>query len=51
MTVRTLWQEFVAVGGNIPAMEFDAYLDGAWVMPSQDRRVLEHVLWEMEHLG
>ena len=46
-----LWHEFLACGGDVPFMEFDAYLHGAWSMPLHGRRVLEHVWWERAHLG
>jgi hypothetical protein len=51
VSARSLWQEFVACGGNAALMEFDAYLHGAWSMALPDLRVLEHVWWEHEHLS
>jgi hypothetical protein len=51
VATEDLWREFVAYGGNVALMEFDAYLNGAWSMALEDLRVLEHLWWEREHLN
>jgi hypothetical protein len=43
-----LWLEFATYGGSCDFWEFDAYLNGLWVMPLPARRVLEQVWWEWE---
>jgi len=49
--VTDLWLEFMGLGGEAEALEFEAYIHGAWSMSSFDRGVLAHLWWEHEESG
>ncbi len=50
-TVDDLWLGYVSLTGTGSCFELEAALHDALILPALDYQVLEHVLWEMEHLS